>query len=618
MPHIHVLPAHEAQKIAAGEVVERPASVVKELVENALDAGSTKVSVQIEGGGATLMRVVDNGHGMDKEDAQRCFEKHATSKIRSIADLDTINTFGFRGEALASVAAIARVTMLTKQENALEGWAVEVARSNVTSIEPTACPTGTDISVRDIFYEIPARKKFLKSPETEWRHVLNLMQAFCFDYPDKHFTLHSEGKLVLNCPPVASLEQRCAQIWEYGVATHTIAVHAQRDVPRITIEGIISNHQRYRYDRSSLFFFVNKRWVKNQKLTSALLKGYGNVLPQGKFPLSCIKITIDPLEVDINAHPRKEEVRFMHPRIVEQLLEATVRQALESRVSQNLIPPHTPSMVSTAAHQQPLFTARQAAPKPWNTSGFTATFSEKPVATQSASIIPSYDSAPHDVMARESTYATTTLQKEPFVDEQQKLDTDIPAHHIIGQFSKTYILIEKNDGLLLIDQHAAHERILYETFEQRFHDVPTIPLLFPQIVTVSTHDMPLILAHLDVFARNGITLEQFGDDQLVVQAIPIHLKNAHIADFIREVIGWMHEYEHVDAALFFKQVTEKLRAQMACKAAVKAGDELTPAQMEELVRDLAQTKNRLTCPHGRPTSWLLTTYDIEKTFKRIV
>ena len=341
MPKIKQLSAHEAQKIAAGEVVERPANIVKELIENAIDAQATKIMVYLEDSGKKLIRIIDSGYGMSPDDAQLCFAQHATSKITSVNQLQTINTFGFRGEALGSIAAISKVTLITKEKDTPEGTKVLIEGSKVKEKQTIGCATGTDIAVRNLFYNIPARQKFLKKAQTEWRHIQQLFQAFCFSYPSIHFMLYSEGKLVYNCPPTDNLTSRCMQVWENNNTQHMLTINTSHDHDNLTIEGTISNHQHYRYDRSGIFFFVNHRWVKNFQLSKSLLKGYLNVIPQGRYPLAVINISIDPTVIDINIHPRKEEVKFMHPRRVEQLIQKAVKEALENNLSSHIKQPVT-------------------------------------------------------------------------------------------------------------------------------------------------------------------------------------------------------------------------------------------------------------------------------------
>jgi len=609
MGKIKQLPLHEAQKIAAGEVIERPANIVKELVENAIDAHATEISIYLQDGGKTLIRVVDNGDGMDADDAQHCFAKHATSKIRNFNELETITSFGFRGEALTSVAAISHITLLTKEAISNEGIKVIVAENSIKEKRTIGCAVGTDISITDLFYNVPARKKFLKKEQTEWRHIQQLFQAFCLNYPAIHFKLFSAGKCILNCPATKDLLTRGTQLWEHKTTQHLIPIKNHLQLSSLTINGFISNHHSFRYDRSSIFFFVNNRWVKNYALSAALLKGYLNVIPPGRYPTACVQITIDPTEIDINIHPRKEEILFMHARRVEQFLQQTVKQALERNLSNQI-----KQKVEFASSSQQQQITQSPGFQPFDLDQFFSNKEDKPVAnqevtqtTQATSL--SSSSAIENVRTQkqDESISTTNLSQQTTVDKD---------YQFIGSYKKTYLLLEKKEGLVFIDQHAAQERILYELFSKRFADVATINLIFPQIISLSNSDLVTIKPHLSIFERNGIMIELFGSDQLIVKATPVHLKDKALDHLIKEVIIWINQRQSLEDEEFFNTINKKLQAQMACKAAVKAGDVLTQEQIEQLLQTLNHTPNRFSCPHGRPTSWLLPLDEIEKKFRR--
>lgn len=615
MARIKQLSPQEAQKIAAGEVVERPANVVKELVENSLDAGATQISLYIQDSGKSLIRIVDNGWGMNQEDAHLCFKHHATSKITRVDDLPTISTFGFRGEALSSISSVSKVTLITKEADT--GHAIKLVLENgaVTSQEEVSGNTGTDISIVDLFYNVPARKKFLKTNETEWRQILLLFQALCLDYKEVHFKLYSQGNLLFNCPATNDVTQRIAQLWDHTIAQQILPIKAVAN--GLSFEGIISNHTYTRYDRSSIFFFVNNRWVKNHTLGKALLKGYLNVLPPDKFPLACIAITIDPAQVDINIHPRKEEVQFLHPRIVENTLQAAVKETLEKHLSTQLN-----KTVSFNSEQ-----TWNAMPRPTRHSSYNepesfhpnmnqknlefSHFNTRNITTSRSLDIPQENKV-------KNSYETNS--NNGFIEHHQNIiGAAVPMqteYNIIGQFHKTYILIEQEESLFLVDQHAAHERILYELFCTRFEQIATIQLMFPAIITLTHDELQILEPHLSIFSKNNIALEIMGSNQLIIQAIPVHLKEVPLEELVRQTLGWIEENQKLDNEQLYKKVNEKLHAQMACKAAVKAGDILTLSQMHQLLRDLEKIENRFTCPHGRPTGWNIPLYDIEKKFKR--
>lgn len=595
---IKKLPPHEAHKIAAGEVVERPANIAKELIENSLDAGATQIFLHLQQAGKKLLRVVDNGHGMSQEDAQVCFEHHATSKITRVDDLDTIDTFGFRGEALSSIAAVSNVTLITKKKDTEQGIKLELTDGQVTHKNNVTCNTGTDICIENIFYNVPARKKFLKKDETERRHIHQLFNAFCLAYKNVHFKLFHDTKCVINCPPTDSVANRMAQLW-HNNHQKLLTVQAEHANKSITVTGAVSDHQTARFDRNQIFFFVNNRWIKNYELSRALLKGYTNVLPGGKYPTAALFVTIDTTHVDVNIHPRKEEVQFLHPRMVETTITTGVKDALEHNLSSHIQQPVNikPAQAFVQPAVQQSMQPRPSTFVPFNFDALP--FEKKPIGTPA-------------VVQQQTTPVQQRIEQPPEIPTVKQQS----PYKLIGQYNKTYILTEHENGLFLVDQHAAHERILYENFAQNFKNLPKINLLFPALITLSPQDCKFVEQHMQLLQHNSIDVELFGENQLKISATPVHLKNVNLQKLIQEFIGWLHESNTTDTQELANAIHKKLHAQMACKAAVKAGDVLTSEQMQKLLDDLAQTDNRLTCPHGRPTGFLWSLTDIEKKFKR--
>ncbi len=591
MSKIRLLPQSEALKIAAGEVIERPAHVVKELLENALDAQATAISLYINDIGKTLIRIVDNGVGMSIDDARMCFLSHATSKIQTIHDLESIATFGFRGEALASIAAISRVTLMTRQRETpvdAMGHMIEYSECSVLQEAAVACPTGTDILVRDLFFNTPVRKKFLKSDETEWNAIQWLFHAFCMSNVGVHFKLYRDGKLVLNAPPVASAKDRAAQLWDYDASQALLPLLEDVQLP-FRISGFISNHNMWRYGRQFMHFFVNKRWVKNSELSKGLLKGYLNVLPPERFPIAMIFIDIDASSIDVNVHPKKEEVKFVRPGVVQAALSNLVKKTLEQNLSQTISPMPQKTFIT-----QPQWQSYQVqAPREID---------------QSVSALFDFDPFPSQPEAFQA----------PRV-EQQPLLEPTPIHEafaIMGQLFKTYILFEKDNELVMIDQHAAHERVLYEKYQTKFLDQQGTTLLFPETIRLSKQQVHDVMQQRDFFERQGIDLDGLGDESLVIRSAPPQLRGTSLQEFINDAARFINEHEGMDKTLFGQKLNEHLHAQMACKSAVKAGDVLTLAQMHQLIRDLQQTPNRFICVHGRPTTWSMPRSELEKKFKR--
>jgi DNA mismatch repair protein MutL len=605
MARIKQLPIHEAQKIAAGEVVERPANAVKELIENALDAGASSITIYIEEAGKSFIRVIDDGCGMSAEDAQLCFAHHATSKLTTVADLPTLTTFGFRGEALSSIAAVSTVTLVTKEAESQQGIQLILEAAMLQKKSAITCNNGTDISIANLFFNVPARKKFLKTRETELRQISQLFQAFCLDYLSVHFKLYSDNFLLHNCPPVSSLEQRIAQLWDHSVAEHMLITEFSDTKKDLSIHGLISNHMYARYDRQTIFFFVNKRWVKNPSLSKALLRGYMNVLQPDRYPAGCLFLTINPATIDINIHPRKEEIQFLNPKVIEKCVQEMVKNTLQNHLSISLN-----RKVEIAQSESSFQSARKI-----------QTYTYSPPQTENNQLPPlRYENIFSQILPEKSQRKNEYQSNAPAIQqtftqtsEEKKVES---YYQIVGQFKKTYILLEQDDGLFIVDQHAAHERILYELFTKKFDEVALTKLLFPQIITFSDTEFAILGSHLSFFKSHHIELEIFGTNQIIIQSIPSYLKEVPLEPLLKEAISAIIEYQQEDEQNFNKKMTEKLHAQMACKAAVKAGDILSDMQMHQLLEDLFAIENRFTCPHGRPTGWAISTYEIEKKFKR--
>ncbi len=599
MAKIKVLPAHEALKIAAGEVIERPAHILKELVENSLDAGALHISVYIDNVGKDLIRVVDDGCGMTADDAKLCFLSHATSKISGLDDLEHIVTFGFRGEALASVAAISNVILITKpRESASDdlGVRLECSQGVIAAESPCACPVGTDIQVRDLFFNTPVRKKFLKRDETEWNAIVGVVHAFCFTYPHVHFKLYTHDKCVLNVPPVTTAKERALQLWEHEVANSLMPLRTQdAQQSSVAIHGFISHHNFWRYGRNYLYFFVNNRWIKNADIGKAVLKGYLNVLPPGRFPAALVFISVASTDVDVNIHPKKEEVKFIKPGVVANELTTLVKQTLEAHLSSVLQRSHPADVLSSALPEPVL-----SSPRPDSFYGHQ----EFTVPARQFSTTPVW----------QETIATPLASSVP---QQHVAAIPEPSATILGQLFKTYIIIEKDDSVVFVDQHAAHERILYEQFKQRFEQQHGSRLLFPEIIKLLPDDLTHLLSIKESFAVQGVELDQMGSGELVIRSAPPGLKHTSLRELIMEVVHYMHENDDQSVDAFTRNVNEYIHAQMACKRAVKAGDALTIDQMRKLIADLDSVENRFICVHGRPTTWSVAKSEMEKRFKRI-
>lgn len=594
MNKIKKLPALEAQKIAAGEVVERPANIIKELLENSIDAGADTITLYLEEAGKKLIRIIDNGYGMSEDDAQLCFAHHATSKIATIHDLDAITSFGFRGEALASIASVSKTTLITMEKDTAHATQVIIEGGTQISCTHTSHAQGTELIIKDIFYNVPARQKFLKTTQTELRLITTIFQAFCFDYPMIHFTLYSEGSVLYTCPACKTIEQRTAQLWPAQEAENMIPLERiQKD--SLSIDGIISNHQQFRYDKSHLFIFVNKRLIKNQHLIKSLLKGYDTILPPNRYPTGIIYITIAQHELDVNVHPRKQEVQFLHQRIVDQALQEAIRKTLTQ---------HTHTTLQHTATQTIHSEQTQKDRYPWHIKN------EKPFFTTST--VSNANWYPTNNILKTSYQPQSSIHEPIFHNQSVNSELEI-EYNCIGQLHKTYILAESSTGLVLIDQHAAHERILYEQFKSKFGSIAQIQLIFPETFILTHQESKIVQECISLFEQHGITLEQLSETSYIVRTTPVFLKNCSILEIIREITALL--IDQPDGHIT-KAIHEKIHAQMACKAAIKAGDDLSKEHMHTLLRDLQKTENRSTCPHGRPTIWHISLHEIERKFKR--
>src|SRR3990167_8801612 len=620
MSKIKKLSINEAKKIAAGEVVERPSNIVKELVENSIDAGSKNISIYIQDGGKKLIRVVDDGFGMSEEDAKLCFEHHATSKITKVDDLDKIYTYGFRGEALSTISSISKIALITKEEDVQFGIKLLLEDGQIISEEKVSASRGTDIKVENIFYNVPARQKFLKKSETEWRNISQLFQSYCFAYKNIHFKLFNDDNIIFNCPTVKNIKERIVQVWNLSLSESCIKIEDENQKYNFSIEGYISNHQVHQFNRNRIYLFVNNRWIKNIELSRSLLQGYQHVLPSGRFPVAVILIKVDPKNVDINVHPRKEEVRLLHSYQIEQALQLSVKVALERNLSKQLnknvkisgakILPFEQSLQLYAEtdfgqdYDNLITPARQS-----DFSRDTLIRVEQPFAAE-------FNLSNNlNKLEIEELFGSRISSRESS-SEQLNVSKKESRFKFLGQVKKTYLLMESEEGLLVVDQHAAHESVLFDLFTKRFDTVSTVKLVFPHIINLQESELDTVIEYLPILKKYGIESERLGAAQLVITATPVHLKDASLDDLLSQVVSWINEFENLDNKDLESELSKKLCAQMACKASIKAGDDVSELQVDQLMKDLYNVENRFTCPHGRPTFWTLSTNEIEKKFKR--
>ncbi len=615
MPNIQLLSPSEARKIAAGEVIERPAHMVKELLENAIDAGATSISLYATQAGKTQLRIIDNGCGMDAADARACFLPHATSKIAVLEDLETISTYGFRGEALASIAAISKVTLITKRTTDQLGVKITYTEDTLSSEEQVACSTGTEFIIDDLFYNTPARKKFLKQDETEWNAIQQAVHAFCFSHTHIHFKIYHNHKQQLNAPSVASARDRAAQIWGPDVADFFIPIKSASitDQLGLHITGFVTNHQFWRYGKTHTNFFVNNRWVKNTELNKALFKGYLGVLPPERFPGALIFFTINQAEIDVNIHPKKEEVRFSKPGIVTTALTNAVKETLNNAVTEHFQAPSVPrcpedSTTSFMPEMKPF--PIQQINNPW------------PMNEHSIAMPDVFDLEQHPASLPIQKHTAVPQIFQPQEDSPTQLEvtpaaTESPPYRVLGQLMNTYILCSHHDELVMIDQHAAHERVLYERRTSFFDEAHGSLLLFPEVITLTASLIQHLLTWQEFFGKQGILFDALGTNEIAIRSAPPQLRGPSLTTVLTDAAYFIEEHGSLDRAAFTSKFNEHVHSHMACKAAVKAGDTLSLPAMEQLIKDLMDVDNRFICVHGRPTLWSLNKQEIEKKFRRI-
>lgn len=655
MPIIALLTPLEAQKIAAGEVVERPATIVKELLENSLDAGATSITLTLDRGGKERIVIQDNGSGMDEIDAQLCFARHATSKITSVDELMSLETFGFRGEALASISAIGHVTLETRTEQSSLGISVTAHGLTVSAPTPLATPVGTKITVEELFESVPARKKFLKLDETEYNQCEQIYTAYALTQLHCAFTLYKDGTKVSTLPAGQTLQERIGALWGHQLARDMYRLtqgeesldrhdslaneplRPSRKRPIISVSGYITTPSVWRYNRQQLLFFVNGRFVKNSELGRAVIAGYKHSLASGKYPAGVLMITVSSTELDVNIHPRKDEVRFSHPRIVTDAITAAVLQTLECATTAQLQPRITTGYPQAQQPPAPIIalehSPHQSAENRSTLAGSLATgeralhkTSVQHAATDAerANLENSLTAEKNSPFAAFMGLTSANLTRpEAHASPIQHVLFETPATakhqsktHVIGQLLKTYILIENEDGLAIIDQHAAHERILYHRYTGMFSEKVSTQLLFPPILSLSASAVTRILAHRELLAVQGITCEQGGPAQLIVTGTPPALHAEDLRELFSEIDELLSTHEGTAETELRIILNEHVHSHTACKKAVKAGDSLTRSEMEQLVADLLETPDRFMCIHGRPTTWSVTQHELEKKFRR--
>lgn len=570
---IRVLSPDVASKIAAGEVVERPASVVKELLENSLDAGATQIAVEVQGGGVRLIRVVDNGAGIPPEEVDLAFERFATSKVSTADDLEGISSLGFRGEALPSIAAVSEVTMVTRSKDELSGILVNIKDGAILEKAKRGCPIGTTVTVRNLFRNVPARLKFLKSTSTENGHISNLVAQYSLAFPEVRFTLLIDGRTAFRSTGSGNLREVLGAVYGLDVAKVMLQIESKEgaDPLQPSVKGFVSPINLTRASRSYMSFFVNRRWVQNRMLSYALEEAYQGLLMVGRHPIAVINVSLSPQELDVNVHPTKNEVRFCNERDIFAAVQKAVRNTL------------------TAQAPMPTLDTLSGPPQP--------------VVGSQAERLPTFAARPEEVVTR-TPIATPPQSPEPVAKS-------LPILRVVGQLANTYVIAEGPDGMYLIDQHAAHERVLFEKIrnERSRRAVEVQGLLQPVTVELSVRQQELLELQSEALSEYGFGIEHFGERTYLVRSVPAVLRGQNVAQSLVEVLDFLAEGEKGDRR-------EEIAISLACHGAVRAGQALNHEEMRDLIRQLEQASQPRTCPHGRPTMIHLSSLQLEKGFGR--
>jgi DNA mismatch repair protein MutL len=694
MGRIRVLPDQVANQIAAGEVVDRPASVVKELLENALDAGAQRIRVEVEAGGRRLIRIADDGCGMNRDDALLAFERHATSKLRTVDDLLSIATLGFRGEALPSIASVARVTLETATgsfaDGETTGTRLEIAGGKILRVEDAALPRGTTIAVADLFFNTPARRKFLRAESTELAHVTALVTHYALAHPEKHFELLSATHTVVSAPPVARTAERIYQIFGKDtlaqllpVAAETPLAHAglpepppwkkdpdepARNPGALRLNGFYSKPELQKLNRNSIYIFINKRLIRDRLLLHAITEAYRNVIPPTSFPVVLLFLEMPPEEVDVNVHPAKTEVRFRQQSLVHDFVRDSLRTALiQARPAAGFLAAHqapgaSPSLMPPAGSALPgPLESDELLGLPQQDSEPAASLADRPEAeafdltprqptpitgrlaflpqnvnpgrwgeqkawgeAAAALFQPAGSTAAEGCSANSGGVASYGLDPavETALVEAEQTATNLShlgSLRPLGQLRESFILATGEDGLWIIDQHVAHERILFEKIlrDRQVERVERQRLLMPLLVELKPWQMVVFAAIHSELERNGFEVEPFGPHTLAVKASPVGLEGAALERMLTEIIEQSGaESDEPKQNEYLTTLRTRIAASIACHAAIKINTALDPVRMEWLLLELAKTSHPTSCPHGRPIALLYSWKEIQRAFHR--
>jgi len=599
MSRIRILPEILSNKIAAGEVVERPASVVKELVENSLDAGSTRIVVEVEKGGRSLIRISDNGSGMSRDDALLSIERYATSKLYSDSDLFAIDTLGFRGEALPSIASVSKLTLVTREETAESGTEIVLEGGKLLKVLETGSPCGTQVTVRHLFFNTPARQKFLKTIPTEMGHISDVISNMALGWPKIHFKLIHNGSVLQNWSAAADPAGRITDILGKDFSTGLFPIKSEND--GVSLSGWMSLPRITRASSQGIFVFVNGRVVRNRMVQHALIQAYGGRLMKGQFPLAVLFIAVPCDQVDVNVHPSKQEIRFSR--------QQHIYDAIVAAVSAGLVHEEKPSWTPAKVHGPT--TLSENLVRAENKYPYTVPASGDGAPAMGSGLKPAPASTPASLPDPPAPF------RPPKPTDQPQLWEKPQTVHLnpIGQFFNSYIICESGENLILLDQHAAHERILYEKLADKSMErrIPVQRLLIPETLDLGYRQALILEKLIPDLCRYGIEIELFGKDSFVIKSVPMVLSGREIKPLVIEMVD--HIMETGLTANMEKSLDACLKL-MACHGAIRANQSLTLAEMATVIKDLEACRISAHCPHGRPTWIQWPKQEIERLFKR--
>ena len=613
MPNIRILPENLSNKIAAGEVVERPASVVKELVENALDAGATRVIIEVEKGGQSLIQVSDNGVGMRRDDALLAIERYATSKISTDDDLFAIRTLGFRGEALPSIAAVSRFALITRDKAADAGTQISVDGGKIKNVSEIGAPEGTMITVKELFFNTPARRKFLKTVGTEMSHIADIVARMSLGHPEVQFRLIHNDKIVKSWPLVSQHLDRVVDVLgkDLRLDLHPIEFNGNA----VSILGWISSPKVTRRTSRGLYIYVNGRFVRDRSIQHGVFQGYAQRLVKGQFPIAVVFLKVPFDQVDVNVHPTKNEVRFVNPHQVHEAVKSAIAQTLYETDRLNWRPQNGPQ---SQAPQKPSAIVESISPfTPAGKEPGKDDFGFRPATSPSA-----VSSGPNGSAESISDFGIKNREPQTTDGSQRQQERmfaskGFSALRVVGQLHNLYIVCESDGGLVLIDQHAAHERILFEQLKQRSNDRPSAAqkLLVPETLELNFREAEILGQMLADLKNLGLDIEPFGKNTFIVKAVPAVLSGRDLRPMIYEIV---EKTAAVGYSPGLEDSLDQCRMVMACHGAIRANQPLSDSQIRALLKQLDECENSSHCPHGRPSwvRWDLAT--LEKLFKRVV